>query len=687
MQLTRSLILVVLFLFSTGISNGQVTVDKLMKYGQEVKPEIIDNYHYSIYYTNNKNAYNLKGFKIANLSGKLQSIKVNPAGYSYAALSGKNEKTKVTILALNSNSEKREVKGLISPSAICYSPDSRHLYIADVGQIKIYDSKNLESQRSFNVPGERPVELTASLNGYFLAIAFPDKVDIYNISTGQLRHSLSMSKLNSVAFTPSSEKIGLLSNDGKLAIYNTADFNLDNLFEYLGSNTSNVFFHPDENYVGFVVDNNRIQFINLFEPNDRPSVYDAGTTSARFVHDDRNNQYLANISGNNIFYRQLGGFSMNYTLLISQRVDDLLAEWTKMRPGETEAEYRQRVNEESIRKQKEIFAQQEASKFALTAGLGNFGTVTLGRYNPSDGTLIVSLGNMQEIYLKVPIEDMAGFGDGNNLEFKNHVFMVTPSNTFDLIYVEVFNPTNGKSYIFDNMAGQNLDFLNTNDGFVSLDLIRQSSRQDIILQDIKDKIVKEAKAADRLSDHTLLKVDTRIEQTVDPEGRHIRNYLVDFAYEVDEIGSATEDFAPGKYKIKESHAAESMLQIIRQAFLSEFAGYIVPGKKIIIHITGSADALPINGVIAYDGAFGEFSDEPCRVNGALTSLSVNKSKGIKTNEELGFMRAQAVQKELMELVPELESMKVEYRHNIIVAKEKGAQFRRINVSLEFIDAF
>ncbi|MDE7410904.1 MAG: hypothetical protein K2M94_02580 [Paramuribaculum sp.] len=667
---------------------GQIMVDKMMKYGQNIKPELIDNYRYSIYFTNNKKAYNLKGYEIASLGNKIQAIKVNPAGYSYAMLWGKKNKTKVTINALNSNISGREIKGLVSPSAICYSPDSRHLIVADKGNIKLIDSKTLVLHRNFAIGDDMPSELVVSDNGYYIAVVYENRVDVYNLNAGTLRQSFPVSVPTSVAFTASSECIGLLGVNGKLEIYSTADFKPIKKCEDIASTTSHLFFHPEENYAGFVADGNRVQFINLHDLSDQPSVYETGVSDARFVFDNHNNMYLASVTDTNIRYRELTGFSQNYILLINKKVEALMSEWIKMRPGETEVEYRQRVNEESISRQRELFVRQESSKLALTAGLGNFGMVTLGRYNPSDGTLIISLGNnLPDIYLKVPVEDMPGFGDGNNLQFSNQVYMVTQENTFKLIYVEVFNPTNGKTYIFDNLDGQNLDFLNTDDGFVSLDLILQSSRQDVILQDIKDRIMEEARAANRISDHTKLNVDTRIEVGVDATGRRIRNYVVDFAYEVDAEGSATEDFPPGKYRVEDSHAAESMLQIIRQAFISEFANYIVPGKELIIHITGSADAMPVNRAISYDGFLGEFDEEPCKVNGALTTISVNHNSGIQSNEELGFMRAQAVQKKMSELLPELATMNVGYRHNIEVAKEKGAQFRKISVSLEFIDAF
>lgn len=668
-------------------SYSEVKIEKVMTYKQTVKPELFDNYRFATYFSSDKTAYNLRGFELARPGGKILSIKVNPAGYSYALLHGKGEKTKVSVYPINGdNSDRREVRGLTSPSAIAYTADSRKLIVADGGALLFFDSKTLEpTGERFETAG-RPKELAVSPNGYFIASLTDDRADIINATTGALRTSLPASGAESVAFTGSGSKMGLLTSGGALTVYNTSDFMAESSTGGLG-NTRSLFFHPDENYAGMVSDGNRIQFVNLFDAGDRPVVYESGVGGARFLRDGKDNIYLADFTDTALRYRLVSGFTPNYSNLLNRMVEERMNEWMKMRPGETELEYRERVNEESIRQQRIRFNNEAATELALTAGLGNFGEAVLGRYNPENGTLIISLPGLPDIYLTVPPEDMAGFGDGNNLQYSEPVYTITPANTFELLYVSVFNPTNGKTYVFDNLENQNLDFLALSDGFVSLDLIMQSSREDVELKSIKDRIMEEARQKNLLSDHTTINVESHIEQAVDATGKRVRNYHVNFAYQVSEEGSAKEDFAPGRYRTSDSHAAASMLRIIGRAFRSEFAGYLKSGKGLIIEITGSADALPINGSIAYDSSLGEFTDEPCYIDGSLTTLTVTPQSGMKTNEQLAFMRARAVQDELERLVPDISTMDVTYRHNIEVSKEKGARFRRIAVSLIFIDAF
>lgn len=667
-------------------SASVVKVGQMQTFRQDVNPEAVDNYLFATYFTNAKTAYNLRGFEVGKAGNKILDIKVNPAGYSYALLYGKPSKTAVRIKSLNpARSIDEELKGLVAPTAICYMPDSRQLAIADDGKIKFYNSQTYNLEREIPLSGS-PSALTISPNGYSAIAVSPGNLQVLSLAGGDVRKTIDLQTGVSVAFNPSSSQFGVLTADGTLTIYNMSDLAAANRFDNLGT-VKSLFFHPGENYAGMIADDNRVQFVNLYDATDRPVIYDNDLSSARFIKDGQGKLYMSTAGKNIIKYRQIDGFTPNYSQLLNQMVEERMREWTKMRPGETELEYRQRVNEESMRQQRKLFIQDAATELALTAGLDKFSDIKLGRYNPSDGTLVISLGGLNDIYLTVPQEDMAGFGDGNNLQFSNHVFAVTPDNRMQLIYLQVFNPTNGKTYIFDNLEGQDLSFLMTDNGFISLDLIMQSAREDIMLKGIKDRIMEDARRNKILSNHTSINVDTHIEPMIDDMGRQVKNYHVDFTYEVDAKGTATEDFAPGKYKIEQSPAALSMLRIIQQAFTNEFAPYIVPGKTLVINITGSADALPITSNIAYDGTLGEWEDEPCYIDGNLTTVSINSKDGLRTNEQLAFMRAQAVERNMTQNLPQLSNMNIVYKNNIDVSKEKGAAHRRINVSLVFIDAF
>jgi hypothetical protein len=148
-----------------------------------------------------------------------------------------------------------------------------------------------------------------------------------------------------------------------------------------------------------------------------------------------------------------------------------------------------------------------------------------------------------------------------------------------------------------------------------------------------------------------------------------------------------EDFPAGKFQIAQSNAANSMLQIVSQAFEKDFSQYIKPGKKVVIKITGSADALPISGQIAYDGSFGEFFNEPYYLGGDLSTISLTKNSGIRNNEQLAFARAIAVKNYIANNIRALDSMNTDYKYAVEVSDRKGGEYRRISVEFLFVDTF
>ena len=151
--------------------------------------------------------------------------------------------------------------------------------------------------------------------------------------------------------------------------------------------------------------------------------------------------------------------------------------------------------------------------------------------------------------------------------------------------------------------------------------------------------------------------------------------------------SEREDFAPGQYRTDNSGAAMSLARIIENAFSGEFAQYIVPGRRLVVTITGMADRLRINGRIAYDGSYGEF--ENIEVNGAdgPFRLTVTSETGITENDQLALVRAAGIKNYISRHVEQLDSMDVEYRYNIVISDEVGGEHRRISVDFLFVDVF
>lgn len=664
--------------------NSKVIVDKNLVYQQSKTPEFVDNHNYTTYYTAGKDVYNLKSFPVSHVNGDIIDFKVNPNGVSFAVLSQKKKKFSLTTFRASTQNEelaKIEISG--SPSAIAYNPDGRFIYLAGGSRMEKRVSSTLEEIGGFGISPDPRVIMTDE-DGKFIVCLYPNKIEVYNEESGLIRSTLYFpSGVVAAAFSNVGDKLIVACEDGTVETYSTRDFAKQKSYSDLGKPLS-LSVHPDDKFIAMTVEGNKVQFLNLMDDLDRPSLTDSRGPHrlSRFATDRKDDTYLIFDGDNAIIYKRLSGFAPNYTSMLRDQLNDRMREWMKMRPMETEDEYRERVNAESIERQRQLFANEIAT--SLAGDLLSHSPVSLGNYNPQNGLLTIIIGSLPPILVKVPQDEMAGFGNGTDLQFSNAVYGLTPTDSFELIYVDIFNPTNNKKYSFDNLDREDLSMLLTDDSFVSLDLIMKSNREDVFLKGIKDRIVDEAKAKNLITDHTDINVDTRIIPSFDADGRNINNYRIAFSYTVDSGFSEKEDFPSGKYDISASNAAQSLLAIIVQAFKTEFAPYIKNGKKLVVEITGSADGAPIRSVLPYDGSLGIFEDVPVRINSLLSTISVTGA-GIKQNEQLAFMRGQSLKNAITDRLPQLNSMNTDYKYNVELSESRGGEYRRVNVNMTFVD--
>ena len=230
--------------------------------------------------------------------------------------------------------------------------------------------------------------------------------------------------------------------------------------------------------------------------------------------------------------------------------------------------------------------------------------------------------------------------------------------------------------------------LEADENFVPLEIMQQASREEIQLKEIKEAVIEEKKQDKLITENTQIDVRTEVIPGVDANGNKILNYKVGYQYEViNKEFSAKEDFPSGGYDIERSNAAMSLMKIIKNAFEGDFSKYLSEGKQVKVIVTGSADASPIRGRIAYNGQYGEFIDEPYYKNGNLDNITVTKASGITTNEQLALMRAAGVKDYIEKNVTTLDNTKNEYEYHVEVAKERGGEFRKINVEFVIMDAF
>lgn len=655
---------------------------------QQVRPVQIDNYSFTGYYFNDRKVYNLRQSELSKSKGEVLSMKINPAGSSYAVLSDKNGDVSLKIYDLWRSDvvlHNFEIETKV-PEAICYSPDSRSFAVAyNDRSILVYETKGYEVKSKFVLPFVAD-KIAISDNNYFLAAISGGFLRVYNLENGMIRHETQMmSDLNSVAFSSGSDFMVTCTENGLVQLYDTRSFQKMNEFDSMGT-ALDCDFHPDNKHLAVIVNEKNIVIINRYDDTDRDYVRNAegGISDLCFVKDGDDNVYLLYNTAASMTYHYTGGLTPNYTLLLSDELDGRMRDWMKKMEGETMQEYELRVNEDTRKTQMRLFEQEIATE--LAGNLLEMSTISLGGYDQETNTLALNFDTMPTIYLSVSENKVGDFAEVGKLDFRNARYGLTSDDKFELVYVEVYNMETGSLAVYDNRDRRALSYLFNDTTFIPLDVVQVSNMDAVRLENIKNEVVTVAKAGNVISDHTNISVNTKVYSSVDASGNDILNYQVGFSYNVEAAFSAVEDFAPGKYHIDKSGAAMSMIKIISKAFENDFAQYIKPGKKVKVKITGMADHLPITGVISYDAAYGNYISEPV-YGEELFAMTVTRQTGITTNEQLAFVRAAGVKTKLQETIVPLTEMQSEYEYHIQVNDKVGGEYRRISVEFDFIDVF
>ena len=650
-------------------------------------PKGLDNYYSAFYYFSDKDIYNLRNYNLYT-GNDIKSLKINPAGSSFAFIDSKKDKNTVGVYSLTTQDYpigKITTNKLNKPLAISYSPDSKSLYVLGTdGKVHVYDTRKTREQKAFNATPEA-TRLDASPNGYYLIASGKRNIQVINLENETTRTNIKLNAdLKDLAFSPNNKMMAVLTADGVCDVYDTKTFTISNHYDAMGI-AEKCYFHPENKYLAVVTGDQRIAFINLLNEADRQYVdaKEAGVKYINFSKNVKNDIYLTYNTNNGIIFTPVGFLSPNRQEKLKDELNSRMDEWMKRMEGESLDDYNARVNEQSRLNQMRLFETQIATNMA--DNLLTTSEVKLGNYNAEMNMLTLDFNNMPSIYLTVPVSELETM-DANNLEFTNTKYGLNDKDEFELVYTEVINKKTGQKYIFDNTERKSLAFLESDDNFVPFEQLQGAKMEELKLEEIKNNILKEAQEQNIISDHTKIDVHTKVVSSTDASGKNIFNYEVSVSYTVDQEYSAKDDFAPGKFKCNESNAAQAMLAIVKKALEEDFAKYMVEGKSVKVDVTGMADALPFSRTVAYDGCYGDFDQEPVYKNGELSNITVTKATGINQNEQLAYLRAMGVKDYMEKNIPALEKMKTSYDTYIEVSENEGGEYRRIGVKFTFIDA-
>lgn len=683
------------FCFVAAMFCGQTMAQVVEKRGFDSQKKInaFDNTTFCTAYLSDGALYTMRDIAINDVR-KIERIVFNPTGSSIALLRAKNP---ISIYSFRDRNKKlfelkekrKKLKAKPMPVSMCYSADARSFIVGNsLGEIVIYDTK--EYMPLAYIQGEAPATaLAMSSNNYFIAAAAGQNINIWNFQTKELRKAIPMpAVVKEVTFSPDAALLAVTTDDNHLTIIDTKNWDKVDIFDKLGGTLSSPSFHPEGKYISVVKDGKNIEIINLKNGVVEQDIVDptGGVTGGRFFKNNQNSEVflLTNRTKQMVFW-DANGLNPFYGKIMGREVDAKMNEWVKMMQGESMEDYAIRVNDETRIKQQQLFAQEVAT--ALAGDRISMDNPFIDGYDASNNMLNIGFKGLPSIGLEVPSNEAGDFKDGK-MKFSNAVYVLNDKDEFELTYVEVTNETTNKVYIYDNIGRTKLTALEADENFVPLEIMQQATREEAQLAEIKEQVIEEKKQDKLITDNTQINVKTEVIPGVDANGKKILNYKVGYQYEViNKEFSAKEDFPSGGYNIERSNAAMSLMKIIKNAFEGDFAKYLSEGKQVKVIITGSADAAPIRGRLAYDGRYGEFVDEPYYKDGNLDNITVTKAGGITQNEQLALMRAAGVKTYIEKNVTTLGNTKNEYEYHVEVAKERGGEFRKINVEFVIMDAF
>lgn len=654
-------------------------------------PTRIRPFSTTTYSSSRSNVRTVKGDILRDL-GKdtVVNFEVNPTGLSYIVIEkGKKPERKAIVYTVAEQDSKLlefNNKKYGVPLDAVYTPEGRTLVVATRDKLYLVDSRTMLPIAEFKDYPTKPGMMLVSPNGYYLVIANGEKATVYNLEERKVRATLDAGEdITDMAFSPDNSDLSLLTSDGVLSIYSTRNYELRKMVDDLGEGLA-FGYNLDGKYVAVAEDPNDIVVVNLLQDSDREHfrLEEGGVSDVVMVPDASQNTLMVYTLEGALGARLLPRLKPYYNRLIEDEVNSLMDEWLKMMPGETMEQYRERVTREAQERQRSMFEFEVSTRLAgnILAGA----KMALGQYDRTNQVLEVLFETMPTIYLPVPETDISAFTNGSDLSLGEVLFGVTPDDNFEIVYAEITNAINGKTYTFDNRARAQMNYMK-NDDVISLEVLQQQQMAEAKLRELREQVMREAKQQNIISDHTNITVDSRLSPEYDANGEQILNYIVSFTYDVAPGFSAEEDFGPGKYHIDESGSASSMLKIVKEAFEGDLKKYVDKARKVNVRLLGTADATPIVSKIVYDGSYGDYEQEPVYVDGQLTALTLKNKELIKENPELAFVRALGVQNFLEDNVQGFKEKNKDYRYEVSVSKEKGSEFRRITAEFTFVDAF
>lgn len=153
------------------------------------------------------------------------------------------------------------------------------------------------------------------------------------------------------------------------------------------------------------------------------------------------------------------------------------------------------------------------------------------------------------------------------------------------------------------------------------------------------------------------------------------------------ISHITDDWAAGKYLLKDSKAAMQTAGIIKKSIEDKLEPYIIEGTKVTVKLIGSTDATPFVSKQPYNNVFGPIVDREYFINGSFGYVTVTQETGISSNEQLAYLRTLDIHNFMQNHIGPLRIADCRYEHFAEIAEERGAEYRKVAVEITIHNAF
>lgn len=396
-----------------------------------------------------------------------------------------------------------------------------------------------------------------------------------------------------------------------------------------------------------------------------------GAVAINVFYDPVINKKFIITSGNdfvlNVF--DISNLEPNYSRIVTEKTTKFKEGFLKFKNNESAVFYEKRTSVDNINK---VLLDARAGIIDSLASLHK--NTSEPEFKILEGLLNIEVHPFPIVKIKIPSE----IKNIEGVKFENLHFALNEDNTFSVDKIDVSLPE------LDYKLTYNSDkkLMAVNEERIALALARKIAKEEDALKNNLSKLVAELRSKGELNDVDL-KLESYLKKEKDSLGNDELNLHIAFVTQGINatVEKNTADFAPGKYSLFESKAAQTLVSFFIQSSSDKLSDYLQPNTRITFKLTGATDKSKIINTLPYNNDYGVFKNSPYYFQSSLAGMNLSKETGIADNSQLGFLRTYSVRKFIENDTDLFELTKNKYIHYVEVSENYGAEYRKIKIEL------